>query len=186
MSVLTTPVKNAAKAMIDRTGVSITYTPSGFTAGTFTAVLSSGAVASVTIDTAGLAYVNTPIVAFSGGGGTDAAATATTDATGAIDAITITAAGSGYTSAPTVTITNTINAIPTMGELTPRQTDRRRSLHHNTILAVAKRDVADVTKNADAVTVPGAWFENTAATVTKTVREIVERFDEGQWLLGVA
>ena len=38
MSVLTTPVKNAAKAMIDRTGVSITYTPSGFTAGTFTAV----------------------------------------------------------------------------------------------------------------------------------------------------
>ena len=186
MSVLTTPVKKAAKAMIDRTGVSITYDPSGFTEGTFTAVLSSGSVASVTIDTAGLAYVNEPVVAFSGGGGSGATATATTDATGAITAITITAGGSGYTSAPTVTITNTINAIPTMGELTPRQTDRRRSLHHNTILAVAKLDVADVTKNADEVTVPGSWFEDSSATITKKVREIVERFDEGQWLLGVA
>lgn len=51
----------------------------------------------------GSGYTSAPTVAFSGGGGTGAAATATvTD--GKVTAITISNAGSGYTSAPTVSL----------------------------------------------------------------------------------
>lgn len=51
----------------------------------------------------GSVYTSTPTVAFSGGGGTGAAATAVLT-NGVVTGITITNAGSGYTSAPTVTI----------------------------------------------------------------------------------
>ena len=78
----------------------------------------------------------------------------------------------------------TINAIATQGEISPRQTDRRRSLHYNTVIVVSKIDVPTVTRNADMVVCPGAWFEE-SGTVTKRVAEIIERFDKGQWLLGI-
>lgn len=58
-------------------------------------------VVSATITSGGSSYTSAPTIAFSGGGGTGAAATATVDS-GAVTAITITNAGSGYTSAPTI------------------------------------------------------------------------------------
>jgi len=66
-----------------------------------TAVLSAGAVDSVTIDDGGSGYTEAPDVEFSGGGGSGALATATITG-GAVTAVTIVAGGSGYTSAPTV------------------------------------------------------------------------------------
>jgi uncharacterized repeat protein (TIGR01451 family) len=48
---------------------------------------------------------STPIVTFSGGGGSGAAGVVTVNAAGVVTGIVITSAGSGYTSAPTVTIT---------------------------------------------------------------------------------
>lgn len=70
---------------------------------TGTAVMSSGAVASVTIVTGGSGYTDTPKVVFSdGGGGTGAYATAILTA-GVVTGITIVAGGSGYLSTPTVT-----------------------------------------------------------------------------------
>ena len=62
-----------------------------------------GKVTSVAVGAGGTLYVEAPTVAFSGGGGSSAAATATI-AGGAVTAITLTNVGSDYTSAPTVTI----------------------------------------------------------------------------------
>jgi hypothetical protein len=67
-------------------------------------VTGKGGVASVAVDVAGTGYTTAPTVAFSGGGGTGATATATVVA-GEVTAITVTNAGTGYTSAPTVTLT---------------------------------------------------------------------------------
>ncbi len=66
--------------------------------GTWTA----GTVASITLTAGGSGYT-AATVAFSGGGGSGATATATVSA-GAVVSFTITNGGSGYTSAPTVTI----------------------------------------------------------------------------------
>ncbi len=52
----------------------------------------------------GTGYTSAPTVAFSGGGGTGATATATVVG-GIVTSITITKGGSGYTSAPTITLT---------------------------------------------------------------------------------
>ena len=57
-------------------------------------------------------YLEAPEVAFSGGGGTLAAATATVSG-GAVASIAVTNVGSGYTSAPTVTIAKPKRNIPT-------------------------------------------------------------------------
>jgi hypothetical protein len=57
-----------------------------------------------TVLAGGIEFTTVPTIAFSGGGGTGASATATI-AGGAITAITITSPGSGYTSAPAVVIT---------------------------------------------------------------------------------
>ena len=62
-----------------------------------------GKVTSVSVGVGGTLYVEAPTVAFSGGGGSSAAATATI-AGGAVTEITLTNVGSSYTSAPTVTI----------------------------------------------------------------------------------
>src|SRR6185369_17023050 len=51
----------------------------------------------------------TPTVAFSGGGGTGAAAVASVSAGGVVNGIVVTSGGSGYTSAPTVTISTAGN-----------------------------------------------------------------------------
>ena len=61
-------------------------------------------VGSVTVTNAGAGYTTVPTVAFSGGGGTGAAATATI-AGGRVSGITVTNQGANYTSAPTVAIT---------------------------------------------------------------------------------
>lgn len=72
---------------------------------------SSGTVTGLTAINTGYRYVNgsgvitAPTIAFSGGGGSGAAATCTVDSEGAISGFTISNAGTGYTSAPTVTIT---------------------------------------------------------------------------------
>lgn len=71
---------------------------------TGTAVLSSDTVGSVTINDGGFGYTQTPLIAFSGGGGSGAAATATiTD--GVVTAVTMSNNGSSYETVPTVTFT---------------------------------------------------------------------------------
>jgi len=71
-----------------------------------TAVLTSQAVSSITINDGGSDYGSTaPTITFSGGGGSGAAATATLT-NGKVSSISITAGGSGYTSVPTVTFTH--------------------------------------------------------------------------------
>jgi hypothetical protein len=69
-------------------------------------------VTEVGVVTGGTLYVEAPVIAFSGGGGSNAAATATISG-GAVTAITVTNVGSGYTSAPTVTIPKARVTIPT-------------------------------------------------------------------------
>jgi len=70
-------------------------------------VTNAGHLTSLTVKAGGTGYTQaTTTVAFTGGGGTGAAATANVTA-GAITSFTITNTGSGYTSAPTVTITDT-------------------------------------------------------------------------------
>lgn len=53
----------------------------------------------------GAGYTSVPVITFTGGGGTGAAATATINAAGQVTGIHVTATGSGYTSAPTVVFT---------------------------------------------------------------------------------
>lgn len=64
----------------------------------------SGELAAIELTSGGSGYTSAPTVAFSGGGGTGAAATAIID-DGAVVGFTITNAGSGYTSTPTITLT---------------------------------------------------------------------------------
>lgn len=65
----------------------------------------NGTIQSIRVTHRGSGFVATPTVAFSGGGGSGAAATAVVNAsTGQVDSITITNAGSNYTSQPTITI----------------------------------------------------------------------------------
>jgi len=79
-----------------------------------------GEIATITVTNPGSGYATAPTVAFTGGGGTGAAATAVIGTTGKIDSVTLTNAGSGYTSNPTVTITdstgtgagNVVQAVP--------------------------------------------------------------------------
>jgi len=65
---------------------------------------SDGTVASLSILNPGAGYI--PLITFSGGGGTGAAAIAIINSSGAVTGVTITSGGSGYTSAPTVAFTN--------------------------------------------------------------------------------
>ena len=64
----------------------------------------SGAVAQLSVSDAGGGYTSAPTIAFTGGGGTGATATASISS-GTVSGITITANGSGFTAAPTVTVT---------------------------------------------------------------------------------
>lgn len=80
--------------------------PPPVTVANVTAVVSGGILTGININSAGLGYIVAPVVSFTGGGGTNAAATAIISATTTrITGFTITNAGSGYTSAPTVTLT---------------------------------------------------------------------------------
>lgn len=71
----------------------------------FTHTRRSAAVTTVTVTNQGAGYATAPTVAFTGGGGTGAAATAvlgTGANTGKVVSVTVTNPGTGYTSAPTV------------------------------------------------------------------------------------
>ena len=71
---------------------------------TASAILSStGTIAGLNLGNPGYGYTTAPAVTITGGGGTNAAATAILGS-GEVTAITLTNAGSGYTSKPTVTI----------------------------------------------------------------------------------
>lgn len=63
-----------------------------------------GTLATITVTAGGSGYTSVPAIGFSGGGGSNATATATILG-GAVSAITITAVGSGFTASPTVTFT---------------------------------------------------------------------------------
>ena len=79
-------------------------------------------VAEVGISFAGTRYLGTaPAVTFSGGAGSNAAATATI-AGGVVTAITVTNTGTGYTSVPTVAIAKPARIIPTSGITTGTDT----------------------------------------------------------------
>jgi len=62
-------------------------------------------VRSVQVGSGGASYTSAPSVAFSGGGGSSAAATATINADGEVNGIAVTNNGTGYTGTPTVAIT---------------------------------------------------------------------------------
>jgi len=66
--------------------------------------LTGGSIASITVGTAGSGYTTAPNVAFSGGSGSGATATAVI-ATNTVAAIAITNGGTGYSSAPTLAVT---------------------------------------------------------------------------------
>ncbi len=61
-------------------------------------------VANIPVTSGGAGYLDTPIVAITGGGGVGATAVANISSGGAVTNITITSPGTGYTSAPTVTL----------------------------------------------------------------------------------
>jgi hypothetical protein len=63
-----------------------------------------GGITGVAVTAGGTGYTSPPIVAFGGGGGSGAAATATIS-NGEVTAITLVSPGTGYTAAPTVTFT---------------------------------------------------------------------------------
>nr|WP_329602666.1 phage tail tube protein [Pseudomonas putida] len=64
----------------------------------------AGALAAIDLANGGTGYTSAPTVAFSGGGGSGAAATAIV-ADGKVVAFNITNAGAGYTSKPTISLT---------------------------------------------------------------------------------
>ena len=59
-------------------------------------------VRNVSVGTGGTGYTSAPTVSFSGGGGSEATATATIDSNGAVNGVAVTAGGTGYTSAPAI------------------------------------------------------------------------------------
>lgn len=80
-----------------------TFSGGGGSGAVTTVTLSSGAVASIAVDSGGTGYSSAPTVAIIGGGGTGATATATISAQ--VASVTVTNGGSGYSSSPTVTFT---------------------------------------------------------------------------------
>ena len=69
-----------------------------------TQVIPDVRVRSVQVGNGGASYTSAPSVAFSGGGGSSAAATATINADGEVNGIAVTNNGTGYTGTPTVAI----------------------------------------------------------------------------------
>ena len=69
-----------------------------------TQVIPDVRVRSVQVGSGGASYTSAPSVAFSGGGGSSAAATATINADGEVNGIAVTNNGTGYTGTPTVAI----------------------------------------------------------------------------------
>jgi hypothetical protein len=84
-------------------GVQLGAPPAGSGA-SLTAVISGGAVTSVTINAGGSGYSTAPVIQFVGGTGNGATATCTVSG-GAINSVTVTAGGNNYTVAPYVVLT---------------------------------------------------------------------------------
>ena len=87
------------------------YVAEGGDGATFTVVLSSGVVSSVTVDTGGADYTRAPTLTVTDGTGTSAALTATV-AGGVVTAVTVDTAGSGYSSSVAVTAAATVPPAP--------------------------------------------------------------------------
>ena len=85
------------------------YVAEGGDGATFTVVLSSGAISSVTVDAGGADYTRAPTLTVTDGTGTSAALTATVVA-GIVTAVTVDTAGSGYSSSVTATAAVTLPA----------------------------------------------------------------------------
>ena len=80
--------------------------PSPGLVGTFPSGGTSGYISNLTVQNQGSGYTLTPGVSFTGGGGSDATATASITLTGgAVTSINVDQPGSGYTTVPTVEIT---------------------------------------------------------------------------------
>lgn len=107
---------------------------------TGTAVLTSDAVTSVTVDTAGSAFVIPPKVTFTGGGGTGARGIAVLSGN-TVASITMFEGGSGFTSAPTVTIS---------AEFFPINTTQSRNSSAATALQQYKNSNNDIVGQIDA------------------------------------
>lgn len=80
--------------------------------GTGIAAIGAGEVSGIAISFVGGLYKTAPAVAITGGGGTDATATAQISGAGILIGFTITDPGSGYTSIPVVTLTGGLAADP--------------------------------------------------------------------------
>lgn len=65
----------------------------------------AGPLVGIYITNVGVGYTSAPVITFTGGGGTGAAATAVINSLGQVVGLRITNPGSGYTSAPTVVFT---------------------------------------------------------------------------------
>ena len=83
-----------------------------------------GLVAGVRVTAAGTGYTAAPTVAFTGGGGSGAAATAMIDAAGTVTRINVTNPGCGYTSVPTVTLTGSGSGATALALLNGIESDR--------------------------------------------------------------
>lgn len=106
----------SAKIVTDNTGKIVGF--ASFRKGSANASNFSGAVVTITKKISGVVSGGSPAnyqdgasVVFTGGGGTGAAATITTNASGGINSISISNTGTGYTSAPTANIGQVINSV---------------------------------------------------------------------------
>jgi hypothetical protein len=111
-------------------------------------------VPSVDVTAGGSGYTSNPTVAFSGGGGSGAAATAER---GKVTGITVTAAGSGYTSDPTVTIGSVATATAT-------RTD-------NTVTGITLTAVGSGYTSAPTITISGGGGSGATAIATLSSRK---------------
>jgi hypothetical protein len=103
-------------------GVALGVAPAG-TGASLTAVISGGAVTSVTINSGGSGYSSAPVIQFVGGTGNGATATCTVSG-GTINAVTVTSGGNNYTQAPSVVLTtSSAVTLTTATSSTPASTD---------------------------------------------------------------
>lgn len=95
---------SSAAALPPSSSVSVSFVYSDVAA-TASAVISAnaGTIDRINVTNGGTGYTVAPIVQITGGGGTNATATATLGQNGRVASVTIVTPGSGYTSAPTVT-----------------------------------------------------------------------------------
>lgn len=104
--------------------------------------IGTGPVVAIAIAAAGTGYANGEVLTFTGGNGTGAAGTLTTNGSGVITAVNLTSGGSGYTAAPTVGITT---AAGTGASLTATVGGRAGRISSETLVEISSitSDAAD-------------------------------------------